>query len=307
METRSIKEDRLAGIIGKMSQDMPVFAPVKEEDNVLFKQLEKGQAPLIRFANSKNAPKNFFFPHSEQMMKYTRTENGMAFAGAAEVAKESVLFGVRPCDAHSYLLLDMLFDQEKYRDPFYIDKREKTIVISLACAHPPYTTCFCTSVDGSPTSADGADILLTEIGTDYLAEFITPKGEKLLKYFADTPKADDQALAAKKAVAEKAAQEIKSHIPAKAIKPILDVNFEHPFWNTIHQKCLACGTCTYLCPTCHCFDINDESTGSSPIKGNRVRTWDNCQFPDFTMHTSGHNPRENQGTGNYPRCARGCL
>ena len=166
METRLIKEDKLAGIIGKMSQDMPVFAPVKEEDNVLFKQLEKGQTPLIRFANSKNAPKNFFFPHSEQMMKYTRTENGMAFAGAAEAAKESVLFGVRPCDAHSYLLLDMLFDQEKYRDPFYIDKREKTIVITLACAHPPYTTCFCTSVDGSPTAADGADILLTDIGDE---------------------------------------------------------------------------------------------------------------------------------------------
>jgi ferredoxin len=291
METRLIKEDKLAGIIGKIAQDMPVFAPVKEEDNVLFKQLEKGQTPLIRFANSKNAPKNFFFPHSERMMKYTRTENGMAFSGAAEGAKESVLFGVRPCDAHSYLLLDMLFDQEKYRDPFYIDKREKTTVISLACVHPPYSTCFCTSVDGSPTAADGADVLLTEIGTDYLAEFVTPKGEKLLKYFADAPKAGDQALAAKKTVAEKAAQEIKSHIPAKAVKPILDVNFEHPFWNTIHQKCLACGTCTYLCPTCHCFDISDEVKGNDGI---RLRNWDSCMFPLFTKETSGHNPRSSQ-------------
>jgi sulfhydrogenase subunit beta (sulfur reductase) len=291
METRLIKEDKLAGIIAKIAQDMPVFAPGKEEDNVLFRQLGKGQTPLIRFANSKNAPKNFFFPHSEQMMKYTRTENGMAFAGAAEAAKESILFGVRPCDAHSYLLLDMLFDQEKYRDSFYIDKREKTTVISLACVHPPYTTCFCTSVDGSPTAADGADILLTDIGENYLAEFITPKGEKLLKYFADAPKADDQALAAKKAVAEKAAREIKSHIPAKAVKPTLDVSFEHPFWNTIHQKCLACGTCTYLCPTCHCFDISDEVKGNDGI---RLRNWDSCMFPLFTKETSGHNPRSSQ-------------
>ena len=291
METRLIKEDKLAGIIGKISEDMPVFAPVREEDNVLFKQLEKGQAPLTRFANSKNAPKNFFFPHSEQMMKYTRTENGMVFTGAAVGAKESVLFGVRPCDAHSFVLLDMLFDQEKYRDPFYIDKREKTVVITLACASPPYTTCFCTSVDGSPTSADGADILLTPLGTDYLAEFITPKGEKLLKYFADAPKADDKAMAAKAAVAEKAAGEIKSHIPAKAVKPILDVNFEHPFWNTIHQKCLACGTCTYLCPTCHCFDISDEVKGNDGI---RLRSWDSCMYPLFTKETSGHNPRPSQ-------------
>ena len=291
METRLINKDKLAGIVEKIAEDMPVFAPVKEEDNVLFKQLEKGQAPLISYANSKNAPKNFFFPHSERMMKYTRTEQGMAFAGEVEGAKESVLFGVRPCDAHSYLLLDMLFDQEKYRDPFYIDKREKTVVISLACVHPPYTTCFCTSVDGSPAASDGADILLTEIGGDYLAEFITAKGEKLLKYFADAPKADDKALMAKKAIAEKSAQEIKSHIPAKAVKPILDVNFEHPFWNTIHQKCLACGTCPYLCPTCHCFDISDEVKKNDGI---RLRNWDSCMFPLFTKETSGHNPRTSQ-------------
>jgi len=188
METRLINKDKLAGIVGKIAEDMPVFAPVKEEDNVLFKQLEKGQAPLISFANSKNAPKNFFFPHSERMMKYTRTEQGMAFAGAAEGAKESVLFGIRPCDAHSYLLLDMLFDQEKYRDPFYIDKREKTVVISLACVHPPYTTCFCTSVDGSPAASDGADILLTEIGGTIWRNSSRPRVRKLSKYLPMLPR-----------------------------------------------------------------------------------------------------------------------
>lgn len=292
METRLIKKEKLAGIIGKIAENLPVFAPVKVEDNVLFKQLDKGQAPLIDFANSKNAPKNFFFPHTERMMKYTRREKGMVFDSPAEGAKEAVLFGVRPCDAHSYVLLDMLFDQEKYRDPFYIDRREKTTVISLACVHPPYTTCFCTSVDGSPTASEGADILLTEIGPEgYLAEFITAKGEKLLAYFADAPQADDKTLAAKKEIAAKAAQEIQSHIPAKAIKPILDVSFEHPFWNTIHQKCLGCGTCTFLCPTCHCFDISDEVKGKDGI---RLRNWDSCMFWLFTKETSGHNPRPSQ-------------
>ena len=292
METRLIKKDKLAGIVGKIAENMTVYAPVKVEDNVLFKQLDRGQAPLIDFANSKNAPKNFFFPHTERMMKYTRTEKGMVFDSVAAGAKEAVLFGVRPCDVHSYVLLDMLFDQEKYRDPFYIDKREKTTIISMACVHPPYTTCFCTSVDGSPTASEGADILLTEIGQEgYLAEFVTPKGEKLLGYFADAPQADEAALAAKKEIAGKAVQEIKSHIPAKAVKPILDVNFENPFWNTIHQKCLACGTCTYLCPTCHCFDISDEVKGKDGI---RLRNWDSCMFPLFTKETSGHNPRTSQ-------------
>lgn len=291
METRLIDKDKLAGIIGKIAQDMPVFAPVKDEDNVLIRRLADGQAPLMSFANSKNAPKSVFFPHSELLLKYARTENGMTLTGAAETATETVLFGVRPCDAHSFVLLDMLFDQKEYRDPYYIDRREKTTVIALACIHPPYSTCFCTSVNGSPVAADGADILLTELGKDYLAEFITPKGEKLVKYFADAPKADEKALAAKAAVAEQAARQIKSNIPAKAVKPILDENFENPFWNTIHRKCLACGTCTYLCPTCHCFDISDEVKGGDGI---RFRSWDSCMYPLFTKEASGHNPRTTQ-------------
>jgi sulfhydrogenase subunit beta (sulfur reductase) len=291
METRLIQADELAGIIGKMAAEMPVFAPVQEEDNVLFKPLEEGRAPLIRFANAKNAPKNFFFPHSERLLKYTRTESGMALAGTAAAAKEAVLFGVRPCDAHSFVLLDLLFDQEKYKDPFYLDRRARTTVIALACDHPPYSTCFCTSVDGSPTGTEGADILLTPLDGAYLAEFLTARGEKLLDYFAAAPPADERALAAKEAVAAKAAAEIQSRIPAKAVKPILDANFEHPFWDTIHRKCLACGTCTYLCPTCHCFDISDEVKGDDGV---RLRNWDSCMYPLFTKEASGHNPRPSQ-------------
>ena len=68
-----------------------------------------------------------------------------------------------------------------------------------------------------------------------------------------------------------------------------------PLWDKLAQACIGCGACTYLCPSCHCFDINDEVTGKSPLTGARVRTWDNCQFPDFTMHSSGHNPREDTG------------
>jgi len=290
MEKRLIKKDALTGIIGKIAADTTVYAPVKVEDNVLFKVLEKGDEPLVTLANSKNAPKNFFFPRTEVMLRFTRTTKGTEFSGGEKEAGEAVLFGVRPCDARSFVLLDMLFDQEKYKDPYYIDKRQKTTIVSLACAHPPYATCFCTSVDGHPVSSAGADVLLVDLGDQYLAEFITAKGEKLLKYFGDV-KADAAADAKKEAIATQAEKEIKVQIPAKAIKPILDVNFEHPFWNTIHQKCLACGTCTYLCPTCHCFDISDEMKDGD---GRRLRNWDSCMFPMFTKETSGHNPRTSQ-------------
>jgi ferredoxin len=290
MEKRLIKKDALTGIIGKIAADKAVYAPVKVEDNVLFKVLEQGDEPLVAFANSKNAPKNFFFPRTEVMLRYTRTTKGVEFSEGEKEGVEGVLFGVRPCDARSFLLLDMLFDQEKYRDPYYIDKREKTTIVSLACATPPYATCFCTSVDGQPVSAEGSDVLITDLGDQYLAEFVSPKGEKLLKYFGDA-KADAAAETKKEAVAAQAAQAIKSHIPGREVKPIMDANFNSSFWNKVHERCLACGTCTFLCPTCHCFDISDEMKAGD---GRRLRNWDSCMFPIFTKETSGHNPRPTQ-------------
>jgi len=290
MEKRLIKKDALSGIAKKMTEDFMVWAPVKKEDNVFIAPLGNKNEPFFSYLNSKNAPKNVFFPHTETMMKYTRTEKGMAFSSEVKKADKSILFGVRPCDAHSFVLLDKLFDQEKYKDEYYIAKRQNTTVITLACVTPPYTSCFCTSVDGQPVSSDGADILLTDIGGDYLVEFITPKGEALAKYFGEA-KADASAEARKNEIAAKAKEAIKSKIPAHEVKPILDVNFDNPFWDTIHRKCLACGTCTYLCPTCHCFDISDEVKGSDGV---RIRSWDSCMFPLFTEETSGHNPRPSQ-------------
>ena len=291
MEKRLIKKDALTGIIKKLAEKMPVYAPVKDEDNVLFKVLERDMEPLVDYPNTRNAPKNFFFPQTETMMRYMRTERGIELSGEEEGAQEAVLFGARPCDVRSFVLLDSLFDQEKYKDSYYIDKREKTTIISLACVHPPYSTCFCTSVGGHPMSEEGADVLLTDMGDNYLAEFITPKGEKLLEKMGDLPAADGSADEKKRELFENAEKEVKSQIPGKDIKPWLDDNFEHPFWDTIHQSCLACGTCTYLCPTCHCFDISDEVKGSD---GKRIRTWDSCMYWLFTHETSGHNPRTSQ-------------
>ena len=232
MEKKLLKKDKLSGIVKKMAADKTVYAPVQDEDNVLFKVLEPGMEPLVSFANTKNAPKKVFFPHSELLLKYTRSPKGMVFAAMPADEKEFVLFGVRPCDARSFSLLDLLFDQEKWKDPYYIEKRKKGAVISLACVQPPYASCFCTSVDGSPTSTQGADILLTDLGENYLVEFITPKGESLAAYFGEATAADASAEAKKKEIAEKSAAAIQSKIPGRAIKPILDVSFEHPFWDT---------------------------------------------------------------------------
>lgn len=292
MEKRIIKKENLAGLVKKLAAERTVYAPVKEGDNVVYAVPENGKEPLLEYGNTKDAPKNLFFPQAETLLRFMRTKRGMEMKeDETGRAKEVVLFGTRPCDARSFALLDALFNQEQWKDPYYIERRNKTTVVSLGCVHPPYTTCFCTSVGGHPLSTEGADVLLTDLGDSWLAEFLTDKGKKLLEKWGDLPKADKAADSKKKDLSAKAESEIKSKIPGKEIKPWLDANFEHPFWDTIHKSCLACGTCTYLCPTCHCFDITDEMKKED---GKRVRSWDSCMFWLFTQETSGHNPRTSQ-------------
>jgi sulfhydrogenase subunit beta (sulfur reductase) len=247
MEQRLIRKEELDGLVRRIAGEKIVLGPVREETNLLFEPLD-GRDPDLSFTNTRNAPKNALFPHTETLIRFTRTPKGMEFAAEGEEPAEAVVL-VRPCDARSFLFLDKVFDQKEYRDPYYIARRERTTVVSMACPRPPYTACFCTSVGGEPGGSEGADVLLTDLGEEVLAEFLTPKGEKLLKHFEGARPADDRARSRKEEVRESARQAIRSQVPAREVKPILDANFEHPFWATLHQKCLACGTCTYLCPT----------------------------------------------------------
>jgi ferredoxin len=146
-------------------------------------------------------------------------------------------------------------------------------------------------MEGEPVSADGADILLTDVGDGYLVEFLTAKGEALASTLPGAQAADAGSAQKKEALRAEAKAKVRADIPGRAVKPILEANFDHPFWATLHTRCLACGTCTYVCPTCHCFDIVDEVKGD---KGVRCRNWDSCMFPMFTKETSGHNPRPSQ-------------
>jgi ferredoxin len=153
------------------------------------------------------------------------------------------------------------------------------------------------AVGGSPHAEDGLDILMTELDDRYHVKVITPRGGELID---GAPALFEKAAAADSDEADAAHAAARSH-PQRSLASMEKVaegikrNFDSPQWEELARACLGCGACTYLCPSCHCFDITDEITGQSPLRGERVRTWDNCQFPDFTMHTSGHNPRDTLG------------
>jgi len=278
-----ISKKDLPGFLDKLISEYQVFAPVQEGSLTFFKPISSGTDADLTAANTKLPAKEIFFPQSEKLFSYNVTEEGAKVEETLDEQKK-VIFGVRPCDARSLVLLDNVFDNDKFQDPYYLTKRANTIMVGIGC-NKPASTCFCTSVNGSPFATKGLDLLLVDTGDTYVVEAVSDKGRALAEQTSLTA-AEEADLAAAAKVKEAAV--VTCQVNTEGLKDKLDVNFNWPIWDRIHEKCLGCGACTYLCPTCHCFDIVDDAVDCN---GCRLRNWDSCAFPIFTLHGSGHNPR----------------
>ena len=289
MEKLVLSKDKISELIKKLLPNYQVVAPVENNDITLFKTIKSPSEISLKSSNSTVPPKSLLFQQTETLFIFSQGKNVQI--KPAEISnKKTVIFGIRPCDAKSFTLLDYVFKSD-YEDPYFITKRKNTFLIGLGCTQPE-VNCFCTSLDDSPTSSEHVDILLTDIGEKYYAEVKTEKGKQLVentkKFFTPATEKDEKK---KKEVEKKAKDAIARHTNIENINNIikrLDTIFDSPFWKNIAMKCLGCGVCTYLCPTCHCFDIHDETTLE---QGARVRVWDSCMRSEYTLQASGYNPR----------------
>ncbi|NCS65630.1 MAG: sulfite reductase [Hydrogenophilales bacterium CG03_land_8_20_14_0_80_62_28] len=275
--------------------DWEAFAPAVEDGVWAFRPVVG--AARLDHPNTKQPPKGFAFPQREVFFSFEQIKGeAPRLTQKLPDSKHRVVFGVRPCDARGTVRMDRVF-ADHVDDVYYQSRRNNMAYVGLACNKPPSAHCFCLSVGGSPVSSDGLDVLMTDLGDRYFLAAITETGKSLMTTAGDLlkmPAAADRKQAAS-VHAEAVAQPQRAINNPDGAPARLKASFKSPLWEELAQACIGCGICTFLCPTCHCFDINDEVTGSAPLKGNRVRTWDNCQFPDFTMHTSGHNPRPTVG------------
>ncbi len=264
-----------------------LFAPTESNGVTQFTPINDPTEMLLEH-NSLRPPKEILFPQTETMFKFTYGEKKEITPPAINNEKR-IIFGIRPCDARSFSILDHVFDGD-YKDEYYLRRRENTALIGLACtASDININCFCTSVDGTPGSRDDVDILLTDLGDKYYVDAVTEKGKALINESSSLFTQSTDADASKKQEIDAGAkQAIKRKIDVNGIPEKLETMFESDFWKEISMKCLGCGTCTYLCPTCHCFDIQDETAGD---KGKRIRIWDTCMSSEYTLHASGYNPR----------------
>ncbi|MGA1825621.1 MAG: 4Fe-4S dicluster domain-containing protein [bacterium] len=237
--------------------------------------------------NSPISSKHLFFPQSEVLFSFMRKQNDVKITEVGNHNKSRILIGIRPCDAAAMTLLDNVFGGD-YVDPLFCAFRKKTFIISLAC-NEPEDSCFCTSVDLSPYSEKGSDILLCDIGNGkFFAHIITESAQELYAKFEDKFKEPTQEdIIERERRTEDALAKLYRRFPIKDIKAWLDRNFESPLWEVFAPECIGCGTCTFLCPTCHCFDIVDEAQAYT---GERRKNWDSCAFEHFTQ-MQAHQPR----------------
>lgn len=291
MKIVKIDKKSLGADLDRLRETYRLFGPVKGPQYYDFQLLGPGQTPDLDFLNTRMSAKSLVYPQSEVMLDYSLDESQEDHHIMKESAQDyspRAVIGIRPCDVKGYLLVKRNFDTPDFKDPYWVRNFETTTLVGYGCDEP-CSSCFCTSAGSGPFDEEGLDVLLVDDGDRFLAKILSEKGEKLAAAAGwDKLAAEDaeQQIDARRKAAE---AKVKTTVETDrlAARNTLDL-YDAPFWEDVSFSCINCGTCTYVCPTCWCFDIQDEVRGK---KGKRLRIWDSCMYPLFTLHGSGHNPR----------------
>jgi ferredoxin len=285
-----LPKEKLNEALAALTADFAVFLPMGEGDRKAFRQWEGGDSAESANldGNTVSPPKDLLFPRSETLYSASlKTGEARRPDAGPETAGKTALFGARPCDARGIGNLDAAFLEKGYVDRDYAERRENLTIIALACATVPSPACFCDSVGGSPAAAPEADVLLTEAkdATGWLADFQTEKGAEIRRLWSGVAADANAKNLPKKAAAPSCA--LRADKP-DGLAAKLSAAFEDEHWERLAEACIGCGCCTYVCPTCYCFDIDQQKKGAD---AETFRCWDSCMFPGYTQMAGGHNPR----------------
>jgi sulfhydrogenase subunit beta (sulfur reductase) len=287
IEKRLVRKGSLEKLFNLLKNNgNTIVGPLERNGKTRFASVDSFQDIASGYVQTTQSSKEVAFPRAEKVLDYSKNAAGMSVKGIDPTEiPQVVLWGVRPCDAMGMGELSAIFNWD-YKDEIYNNRLSRVTVIGFSCEKAD-EYCFCTSVGGNPGSTEGSDILLTRMGGDgdFLAEIITGKGARIASL---SPELFEEAGNPEK---DKFLASVPVRFDRETISRKLNKIFESDEWVSQSLKCLGCGACAYVCPTCACFDIQDEAHGRS---GSRVRCWDSCGFSMFTLHTSGHNPREVQ-------------
>lgn len=292
---KKIAIEHLAALYAAINGKYPLYLPVSQGAAVNFAPYVQGANVDLKQLKTVKSPKDLFFPQSEEMMRFEKKDGKWQIFDTEKKCDPFVLFGVRACDFKAFEVLDNVFLSDP-QDTYYAHRREAAIIVTLACFSPK-DSCFCNafSIDAANPQGDIAAYLTNSC---LYLQAKTEKGEALFAAIGSVngalSEADDieeTALDEKKEQAKAAFEKLPfAALDFSAFQGDMMQTFSDEKWEKLAQACLGCGACTFVCPTCQCFDIRDFKAKNGVI---RFRCWDSCMYSDFTQMAGG-NPRTTQ-------------
>ncbi len=276
----------MQAVFAQIASARELYLPVDGSDGKASYTKWSEGAEWSNALNTVKSPKDFFFPQTEDLMRFKTEGKNIEITDVRTEVEEFVVFGLRACDVRSFDVLDRVFLADPV-DSYYAAKREKGILVSVACTRPS-ETCFCNAF-GIDATAPAGDITCWRTDGYLYWQSNTEKGEALLKSLDGLTEETDGS--------EVKAQQEKTAAIMKKL-PLAELStdsfgggkteelFNRPEWDELSKTCLGCGTCTFVCPTCQCYDIKDFNTGNGVI---RYRCWDSCMYSEFTKMAHGNN------------------
>ena len=281
-----LAKEKLAELFEFISGKNDLYVPSKVGSGTNFALYEKGMDADLETLKTVKSPKDIFFPQSETLYTCTKEEGKMKITPEELMEKDFVVFGMRGCDVLGMEVLDKVFLSEPV-DTFYAARRSHGIIVTAACAYPE-TSCFC-SVFGVDAASPSGDAVYYIIGDELHFEAKTEKGEAFLSMISSFLEKGDETKVSEE---RERIKSILEKLPYNNLSlegwgaGTTDEKFNSPIWEDLYKGCLACGTCTFSCPTCQCYDIKDYTKGDKIL---RYRCWDSCMYSDFTMMAHGNN------------------
>jgi sulfhydrogenase subunit beta (sulfur reductase) len=269
----------LESLVAKDKYDL--IAPCDVDGHVLYRPVTSSADVLFDYERPELSAKDYLLPATEILL---RIEKQGQWVTQEEVLpdRKQVLFGIRPCDAHGLAAIDALFLDQDPPDRYYSHHRERTVLVGLACPRM-WEGCFCTSVGGAPDDSTHLDVLLRQVDGGYAVEAVTDKGAALLKGLSLRTRKGELPSSAADA-------DLVPVTPPQKWRQLFD---DDQIWMRHGERCLSCRICTYVCPTCRCFDVTDrvvaEQAGVTRIE--RIRVWDACTSTNYRRAAGGHNSR----------------
>jgi sulfhydrogenase subunit beta (sulfur reductase) len=272
--------------IGPQSREGAVVYDTLSRSEEFAQGIEDRQAPgayrlvrtanprLFSWANGPQALKPLLFAPKEQLWRAERApEGGIRFSEIQPAAARLAVIGVRACDLAALRLQDQHFLNGSFADPYYSARRRNLLLIAVHCTHPA-ETCFCASTGDGPRATRDFDLALNELDDGYLVQVGSDQGRALVARLPLEPVMDAQRQTADQQVAAAAQKQVR-RLPSRNLQSALFANLSHPRWDQVAERCLACGNCTSVCPTCFCHSDADE-TALDESQTHHVRQWDSC-------------------------------